>query len=354
LLNKDRSCQKKKPSISDGFFFFSSSRTKPGFVRKLVLYLPPRHQNATPLTHHPGSQTHHPSLTKEGVKLKYSVLYYSEEIWERLREVGPRDRKGLQMQAFFYVIFFVLSTVLFFLSRSDLVYNISMNRNIIFSPGEYYHIYSRGVDKRKIFLNKNDYNRFVKLLYLANSDKSFKFSDVFGKKGNREIGEIDKGKEIVFIGAWCLMSNHFHILIKDNSEVGSQDKGGISLFMQKLLTGYSMYFNTRYHRKGTLFESKFKAKHLDYDQYLKYQFAYIHLNPVSLVDSGWKKKEVVDIEKAKEFLNDYKNSSYLDYLGVDRPEGKIINRKEFPEYFETTTDFREMINEWMDFEDVEV
>jgi putative transposase len=234
------------------------------------------------------------------------------------------------------------------------MYNMYMNRNIIFSPGEYYHIYSRGVDKRNIFLNKNDYNRFVKLLYLANSDKKHDFADIFGRKGDREIGETEKGKEIVFIGAWCLMSNHFHILIKDNSEVGLQGGGSVSLFMQKLLTGYSMYFNTRYHRKGTLFESKFKAKHLDYDQYLKYQFAYIHLNPVSLVDSGWKKKEVVDIEKAKEFLNDYKHSSYLDYLGVDRPEGKIINKKEFPEYFENTTDFREMIDEWMDFENIEV
>jgi putative transposase len=226
-----------------------------------------------------------------------------------------------------------------------------MNRKIIFSPGEFYHIYSRGVDKRNIFLNKNDYNRFVKLLYLANSDKKFNFADVFGKKRDKNIDEIEKGNEIVSIGAWCLMPNHFHILIKVNLEVGPQGENGISVFMKKLLTGYSMYFNTKHHRHGALFESKFKAKHLDYDQYLKYQFAYIHLNPISLVDSGWKKKEIVDIEKAKEFLNDYKYSSYLDYLGVDRPEGKIINKKEFPEYFETTIGFKEMIDEWMDFEE---
>ncbi|MFA5934471.1 MAG: transposase [Candidatus Paceibacterota bacterium] len=228
-----------------------------------------------------------------------------------------------------------------------------MNRKIVFSSGEYYHICSRGVDKRKIFLNKNDYEHFVKLLYLANSDKKFEFRETFGDNGEKGIDDIQKGQDIVSIGSWCLMTNHFHILIKENiyPEVGPPVKGrcGISIFMQKILTAYSMYFNTKYHRKGTLFEGKFNAKHLDNDNYLKYQFAYIHLNPISMIDSGWKKKEVTDFEKAKEFLSKYKYSSYLDYLGMDRQEGKIINKGVFPEYFETSTDFSEMIDEWVTF-----
>lgn len=235
-----------------------------------------------------------------------------------------------------------------------------MNRNITFSFGEYYHIYSRGVDKRKIFLNKRDYDRFVKLLYLANSDESFVFSEVFGKKGQKGLDEVKKGKEIVSIGAWCLMPNHFHILIKENHEVGpcassKNERSGISLFMQKLLTGYSMYFNTKCHRKGTLFEGKFRARHLDYDQDLKYQFTYTHLNPIGIIDSGWKEKYIEDKKKAKDFLDSYEYSSYLDYSGVDRPEGKILNRSAFPEYFETVVDFQEMVDEWINFEeDLEV
>ena len=72
-----------------------------------------------------------------------------------------------------------------------------MNRSIIFSPGEYYHIYSRGVDKRNIFLNKRDYDRVVKLLYLANSDEGFIFSEVFGKKGQKDLDEKEMGSATI-------------------------------------------------------------------------------------------------------------------------------------------------------------
>jgi REP element-mobilizing transposase RayT len=216
-----------------------------------------------------------------------------------------------------------------------------MGRNLTLSVGEYYHVYRRGTEKRKIFIDKGDKERFVKLLYIANSTTSVHLSNFSGVS----FEDIPKGDSIVDIGSWCMMSNHFHLLLKEKVD------GGISTFMKKLLTGYSMYFNKKYFRKGVLFEGRFSAKHLDYDQYLKYQFAYIHLNPIAIVDSGWKKKEIVDVGKAKEFLSTYKYSSYLDYLGEERQEGKIINKKEFPDYFENTIDFSEMMNEWINFTD---
>jgi putative transposase len=141
------------------------------------------------------------------------------------------------------------------------------------------------------------------------------------------------------------MPNHFHLLIKENKE------NGIAIFMQKLLTSYSMYFNFKYHRKGSLFEGPFKAKHLDYDQCLKYQFTYIHLNPIGIIESGWKEKNISNKKKGKLFLNNYKYSSYLDYCGPERPEGNILNKGAFPEYFETDVDFQEMITEWMNFKE---
>ena len=135
-----------------------------------------------------------------------------------------------------------------------------MLRNIIFSENEFYHLYNRGVDKRIIFIDEDDYKRFTNLLFVANSDTSVHLSNFQGLS----LLEIPRGSSIVDIGAWCLMPNHFHLLVKE------KQSGGISLFMKKLLTGYSMYFNTKYERKGTLFDRPFKGKHLNSDVYLRH------------------------------------------------------------------------------------
>ena len=185
-----------------------------------------------------------------------------------------------------------------------------MGRNLVFAENEYYHIYNRGVEKRKIFLDKNDYKRFIFLLFVANSDIAVHLSNY----KEFSLLEIPKGDSLVYIGAWCLMPNHFHILLKE------KQKDGISLFMKKLLTGYSMYFNTKYNRKGNLFERPFKAKHLDTDNYLKYQYTYIHLNPIGIIDSKWKENKIKDRKKAREFLDSYQYSSFFDYLEKGRDE----------------------------------
>jgi putative transposase len=97
--------------------------------------------------------------------------------------------------------------------------NIVMNRTFDFSIGEYYHGYNRGVDKRIIFLDKQDHERFVKLLYICNSKNRFDFDDVFIKDQKIELKDIERGERLVAIGAWCLMPNHFHLLMKENLEV---------------------------------------------------------------------------------------------------------------------------------------
>jgi putative transposase len=93
----------------------------------------------------------------------------------------------------------------------------------------------------------------------------------------------------------------------------------------------------------------FKAEHLDEDGYLKYIYSYIHLNPVKLIQSDWKEKGLDDIEKTKEFLNNYKYSSYCDYLNLNRRETKILNKKVFPEYFESVDIFTDEIFSWLKF-----
>ncbi len=216
------------------------------------------------------------------------------------------------------------------------------SRNIEFGIGEYYHVFNRGTDKRKIFLDKGDHERFVKLLYSANSVTPVHLSNYQGLV----LIEIPKGDPVVDVGAWCLMPNHFHLLVREKQEDGT------SHYMQKLLTGYSMYFNTKYRRKGALFEGPFGAKHLDTDEYLKYQYAYIHLNPIGIIDSSWKEKKIKDKAAAKKFITSYAYSSLQDYLGCQRNERAIINSKTFPDYFSSFTDFSDMLKEWLDFESI--
>src|SRR3989344_5361141 len=137
------------------------------------------------------------------------------------------------------------------------------------------------------------------------------------------------GDKLVDIGAYCLMPNHFHLLVREKED------NGISQFMKKLLTGYPMYINN--------------------DAYLKYLFAYIHLNPVKINDpSGWKNKTIRRPETAKEFLTNYEYSSYPYYSGRARPSDSILNPKAFPDYFAKQKEFNEFIKDWIDYSAIKV
>lgn len=221
-----------------------------------------------------------------------------------------------------------------------------MQRKSIFSIGEFYHIYNRGTDKRDIFLDKADYLRFVVLLYAANNIDAMHISNLkYQGRSLMGILDIDRKDTIVDIGAYCLMPNHFHILVKEKIE------NGISKFMKKLSTGYSMYFNKRYERTGSLFQGVFKSVYADNDEYLKYLFAYIHLNPIKLIDSEWKEHGIKDIDSAKSFLKEYSFSSYFDYSAdKNRIEAKIINKKTFPDYFLVNKDFNDFLNDWLSYD----
>lgn len=213
-----------------------------------------------------------------------------------------------------------------------------MERKFKFSIDEFYHIYNRGNNKSAIFYNDSDRKRFIKLLYVCNSATPVVFKTIQG----HPLDKIKRGDTLVDIGAYCLMPNHFHLLLKEKEE------GGISRFLEKLLTGYSMYFNKRYERTGKLFEGRFRAQHVDTDEYLKYLFAYIHLNPVKLIDSEWRDNDIIDRQKAKDYLAEYSFSSYVDYIDINRrEEGLLLNKQAFPKYFVDFKEFDKFINEWL-------
>lgn len=217
-----------------------------------------------------------------------------------------------------------------------------MSRKITFAPDEFYHLYNRGIDRRIIFRNDNDRNRFVALLYLCNSNQSFHFQ----KLPKNELFMIDRKDTLIDILAYCLMNNHFHILAKEKTD------NGISTFMHKLATAYTMYFNKINERKGRLFETNFQARHIDSDQYLQYVNAYIHLNPIKIIEPEWKKSKINNQDGAKNFLNNYNYSSYLDYLNYQRPESNILNRSASP-HFEEVKEFSDYLNDWLNYSQVE-
>ncbi len=216
-----------------------------------------------------------------------------------------------------------------------------MARTFTFSPDEFYHIYNRGTEKRDIFMSHTDRNRFVALLYFANQSEPADLK----LQGSTLLEIIEKriGAPIVEIAAYCLMPNHFHLLIREHEE------GGISKFMQKLTTGYTMYFNKKYERSGSLFQGRFKATHVADDIYLRYLISYIHLNPIKLIEPKWKETGITNKARAEQYLETYMSSSYLDYLGKERPESMILSREVLPEYFLSNADFKTFVTEWLTY-----
>lgn len=212
------------------------------------------------------------------------------------------------------------------------------NRKITFAVDEYYHLYNRGNSKQEIFYDKHDRDHFLKLLYLCNSDRSFVARDI-----GRNYLEFDKGEPIVYIGAFCLMPNHFHILVKEKEE------NGIVRFMKKLSTAYVMYLNTRHKRTGGLFEGRFKSEHVDDDIYLKYIFSYIHLNPLKLIDNNWKENGLKDKSETEKYLKEYFHSSFPEYASGSPVRSPILNREAFPEYFPSSKEFLSEIEDWIEF-----
>ena len=184
-----------------------------------------------------------------------------------------------------------------------------------FVVDEWYHCYNRGVDKRKIFEDVRDYERFLLGLFVGNSEIPVHISNLKSSRLQEALNDdsLERGDPLVEIGAYCLMPNHFHLLIRETTE------GGIAKFMQKLCTGYTMYFNTKYERTGALLSGTFKSKHVSDDRYLKHLVSYIHLNPAELFNPKWKIGQE-NPHKIKKNLEEYRYSSLPDFFGQKRLE----------------------------------
>lgn len=208
-----------------------------------------------------------------------------------------------------------------------------------FCAGEHYHVYNRGNNKQKIFISHSDYQRFFNTLKLVNTTENINVRNIL--RDHNDVQEIEIDNPLITIHAVCLMPNHFHLLVTPKSD------DGLSKFMLKLGTSYSMYFNKKYDRTGGLFEGRYKAEHADNDEYLKYLFSYIHLNPVR--DKSNDKWGSLDeaINYPYSTLSVYTNTS-LPRAALGREQ--IIDKSLMQMYLPDKKHLRAELLDWIDYD----
>ncbi len=195
--------------------------------------------------------------------------------------------------------------------------------------GEYYHVYNSGVALQPTYSTKRDYERFLLCLsYYRFNNLPFKLSRLLqipNEERESVIASLEKTNDkTVEIIAFCLMPNHFHILVQQLAE------GGISKFMRQITDSYTRYFNTKSDRVGPLFQGAFKAVHVENDDQLIHLSRYIHLNPL-----------VSYIVREPDFL-EYPWSSFRNYISGDfqfvNPEIILANFKSPQDYLKFVMD----------------
>lgn len=172
------------------------------------------------------------------------------------------------------------------------------NRN--FRPQHSYHILNRGAYKKDIFLEKEDYQVFVDILsyYLIYPrSKYFSYTKIVNKL------EVTNLEETVHLVAYCLMPNHFHLLLKQLPK--ATERTNISNLMRRLMIAYAMYFQNKYKHEGAIFQGRYKNVEVDTDEFLIDVSKYIHKNP----------------EKMSAKLENYIHSSYPAFINkIELPE----------------------------------
>lgn len=204
-------------------------------------------------------------------------------------------------------------------------------RNIQISIDEYYHVYNRGAHKKIIFHDVADYARFLfSILYFQSPTGFDQISRYVRRFIQHRVFDIDEtdasqiiGGRYVELVSFCLMQNHFHLILR---EVQAK---GIARYMQRVLNSYTKYYNTKYDTSGHLFQGPYKAVHVVDNEQLVYLSTYIHRNPRELPD--WKNKE-----------GGYEWSSYQDYIGKPRWD-KLLSTEMIREQFSTAGEYEKFV-----------
>ncbi|MCX6718734.1 MAG: transposase [Candidatus Staskawiczbacteria bacterium] len=218
---------------------------------------------------------------------------------------------------------------------------------------EIYHVVSRAVGDTVIFVDESDFYRGIFSIYEFNNSKKVEIwerrraRNRFKKQERESVGRptshlseyIDERDKLVDVLAFSFMPNHLHLIVKQLED------NGITEFMKKVNGGYAKYFNKKYQRMGHLF-NKFRAVHIKDDDQLRNAFLYVHANLISIIEPGWKEKGIKNPKKVKEFLENNKRHSYVDYLGK-KTFPSVTQRDFFLEFMGGPVGCRAGIDGWI-------
>jgi len=210
--------------------------------------------------------------------------------------------------------------------------------------GEIFHVLNRGVDNREIFLDEEDYFRFIHNLFEFNDPNPVLNLGYYLSRG-QSIDFVNQyikkpRKLIVEILAFCLMPNHFHLLLRQREE------GGLTKFMRKIGVGYANYFNQKYQRSGALLQGRYKLILVKEEAHFIHLPYYIHFNPLDLKMPDWREGEIENYQNAIKFLESYRWSSHLDYLG--KKNFPSVTQREFLlKIFGGSENYKRGIQNWL-------
>lgn len=181
--------------------------------------------------------------------------------------------------------------------------------------------------------------RFVRSLYLFN-DRNPAPNQIAQPTLSQSTDR--KRNLLVHIHAWCLMNNHYHLLLSPVSG----DLSNISLFMKKLNMGYAKFFNEKYDRSGYLWQGKYRKILIENDAHFLYIPFYIHLNPLDYTHANWREGKVRDIRNVLQQLRNYRWSSFLDY-NDNKNFPSIITKNEISDMIGDSSNQRKTIESIM-------
>jgi REP element-mobilizing transposase RayT len=198
-------------------------------------------------------------------------------------------------------------------------------RNTKFSTKEFYHIYNRGVDKRDIFMSPSNLKRFLFCMSVFNTEEPIGSIYLYSLRNkNKLISRASRNKKLVNFIAFCLNQNHYHFILEPLVE------NGVQKFMHRFSTGYTKYFNNQQKRSGSLFQSKYKAIHIDSNNYLLRCSVYVNLN--YKVHKNLNKKWMDDLPISS--FKEYTEKTIKPFCVKDIILGQFNNKKEYRNFCE--------------------
>jgi len=239
---------------------------------------------------------------------------------------------------------------------------------------EFYHVVLRRAGDELLFIDVDDYYRGIFSIYEFNTTEQITIRErriarnqfkeaikrfnmgqspvinspaIHAPEASEGLTIKREGERDLFVEilSFCFMPNHIHLLVRQLKE------GGVSKFMQKVGAGYAAYFKSKYgiEFKGYFFQDRFYSAHIENEDQLRAVFTYIHCNPISLIEPGWKEKGIKNPQKVIKFLeSDYKWSSHQDYIG-EKNFPSVTNREFLLKIMGGNDGCKELIRNWVTY-----